>query len=96
MNYCLYLLPIRPLDIASFPFLPYNGFISTAMLKYLRKEEILMQKEEIALQITLKLLDNFTYKTEEYGGNTLSEHAIIASDVASTIFNNLYEKLKTE
>lgn len=55
-----------------------------------------MQKEEIALQLTLKLLDNFTYKTEEYVGNTLSEHAIIASDVASTIFNNLYEKLKTE
>lgn len=55
-----------------------------------------MSKEEIALQITLKLLDNFTYKTEEYGGNTLLEHADIASAVASTIFNDLYEKLKAE
>lgn len=55
-----------------------------------------MSKEEIALQLTLKLLDNFVYKTEEYGGNTLSEHAIIASDVATTIYNNVYSKLKTE
>lgn len=52
-----------------------------------------MSKEEIVLQLTLKLLDNFNYDFSEYGGNTLEEHANFCSEVASTIYNNIYNEI---
>ena len=52
-----------------------------------------MTKEEIALQLTLKLLDNFKYSFNEYGGNTMNEHAQYCSEIASTIYNNIYNEI---
>lgn len=55
-----------------------------------------MSKEEITLQLTLKLLDNFSYNTSEYGGNAMSEHATIASKIAYTIYNEIYSNITTK
>ncbi len=52
-----------------------------------------MNKKEIALQITLKLLENFSYNFNEYGGNTLTEHAAGLSKVAATLYNGVYNQI---
>lgn len=60
-----------------------------------------MNKEEIALQLTLKLLDNFMFQgntngfplTEGYGGTPLTEHTKIQAEIATNIFNDIFEKL---
>ncbi|MDE6052188.1 MAG: hypothetical protein K2G55_00210 [Lachnospiraceae bacterium] len=53
-----------------------------------------MSKEEITLQITLKLLENFSYNVNDYGGNTLTEHAEKISEVAATLYNGVYTHLQ--
>lgn len=53
-----------------------------------------MSKEEITLQITLKLLDNFSYNVTDYGGNTLTEHAEKFSEIAATLYNGVYSHLQ--
>lgn len=55
-----------------------------------------MSKEEITLQITLKLLDNFSYNVNEYGGNTLTEHATKLAKTAATLYNEIYTQLKVK
>lgn len=52
-----------------------------------------MSNEEIALQLTLKLLDNFAYNVEDYGGTSLSEHAEDVANIASTIYNKIHESI---
>ena len=55
-----------------------------------------MSKKEIALQITLQLLENFSYKVNEYGGNTLTEHATELSKLATTLYNGVYSQINFE
>jgi len=55
-----------------------------------------MSKEEITLEITLKLLDNFSYNINEYGGNTLTEHATKLAKTAATLYNEIYTQLKVK
>lgn len=52
-----------------------------------------MSKEDVALQLTLKLLDNFAYNVEDYGGTSLTEHADVVANIASTIYNKIYESI---
>ncbi|WP_175490733.1 hypothetical protein [Clostridium gasigenes] len=52
-----------------------------------------MTKEDIALELTLKLLDNFKYDFSDYGGTTPLEHAEHDSEIASTLYNNIYKEL---
>ncbi len=52
-----------------------------------------MNKKEIALQITLKLLENFSYNVTEYSGDTVSEHAKKLSEVAATLYNGVYNQI---
>lgn len=61
-----------------------------------RKEGLVMSKDEIVLQLTLKILDNFKYKAEEYGGDPLIEQGTKNAELAATIFNGIHEKLKTD
>lgn len=53
-----------------------------------------MQKEEIALQLALKLLENFSYNVNEYGGNSLTEHTTALSEIASTLYNEIYTRIQ--
>ncbi len=53
-----------------------------------------MTKEEISLQITLKLLDNFTYNINEFGGSSMQEHAELSIRLASKIFNEIYNSIE--
>lgn len=55
-----------------------------------------MTREEIALQLTLKVLDNFSYTATEYGGQPLSEHAENNAKQAALIFNQIYEQLNVD
>ena len=55
-----------------------------------------MSKEEITLQITLKLLDNFSYNVNEYGGNSLTEHAENLAEIAASLYNGIYTRLDTK
>ncbi|WP_301627342.1 hypothetical protein [Paenibacillus apis] len=52
-----------------------------------------ISKNEVVVQLTLKTLENFKYDTEEYGGNTLSEHAAINAEIVATIFNGIYDRI---
>ncbi|MEK5038825.1 hypothetical protein [Sporosarcina sp. FSL K6-3457] len=52
-----------------------------------------MDKNEVVLQLTLKLLDKFDYKIEDYGGTPLKEHAEISSKIASQIFNAIHDEI---
>lgn len=53
-----------------------------------------MDKNEVVLQLTLKLLDNFKYNVEEYRGNTLLEHAEYVAEYTAKIFNELYKNIE--
>lgn len=55
-----------------------------------------MSKDEIILQLTLKLLENFEYNVEDYGGQTFTEHAENSAGITAVIFNTLQKHLKTE
>ncbi|MNW37018.1 hypothetical protein D3C74_140470 [compost metagenome] len=54
---------------------------------------IIISKNEVVLQLTLKALDNFKYDVNEYGGNTLSEHAAANAEIVATIFNGIYDRI---
>lgn len=54
-----------------------------------------MSKEEIALQLTLKLLENFAYKAEDFGGDALFDQAESNAVLATKIFNGVYSGLNT-
>lgn len=52
-----------------------------------------MDKNEVVLQLTLKLLEKLDYDAEEYGGNTMVEHAEMKADLASKVFNGIYNQI---
>lgn len=52
-----------------------------------------MSKEEIALKLTLAVLERFDYKVSEYGGHTLTEHQEILTKLVTDTFNQIYEKM---
>lgn len=54
-----------------------------------------MSKEEIALQLTLKLLENFAYKAEDFSGDALFDQAENNAILATKIFNGVYSGLVT-
>lgn len=55
-----------------------------------------MTKDEIVLQLTLKLLENFEYNVQDYGGQSVTEHGEKVAKNAAIIFNTLQKELKTE
>ena len=52
-----------------------------------------MTKEEITLQLTLAILEMFDIRTSEYGGTSLTEHQEYLSEIAYTVYNNVYKNL---
>lgn len=52
-----------------------------------------MDKNEVVLQLTLKLLEKLDYNAEEYGGNTLKEHADMKAKIAYQIYNDIYKNI---
>ncbi|VUZ28489.1 Uncharacterised protein [Acetobacterium wieringae] len=52
-----------------------------------------MSKEEVALELALKMLDNFSYDVQNYGGTTKEEHVSFAAKLAFTIYNDIYGNL---
>ncbi|MED0676952.1 hypothetical protein ABEV55_12400 [Aneurinibacillus thermoaerophilus] len=52
-----------------------------------------MTKEEIALQLTLAILEKFDYKVSEYDGNTMTEHQEYLSKIATNTFNHIYNSI---
>lgn len=52
-----------------------------------------MLKNEVALQLTLKVLENFTYNVNDFGGNSLKEHAKINAELVTTIYNEIYNNI---
>lgn len=55
-----------------------------------------MTKDEIVLQLTLKVLENFEYDSEEYGGTPKLEQAVMNAELAASIFNGIQKNLTTE
>jgi len=52
-----------------------------------------MTKEEIALQLTTALLDNFKYDFSDFGDMDITEHANRISNLAFLMYSNLLNKL---
>lgn len=52
-----------------------------------------MNKEEIALKLTLVAMERFDYKVSEYAGNTIQEHASYISEISYKIYNDIYNNL---
>lgn len=52
-----------------------------------------MSKSEVVLQLTLKVLENFNYNVNDFGGNTLKEHAKINAELVTTIYNEIYNNI---
>lgn len=52
-----------------------------------------MSKEEVALQLTLSILEKFDLKVSEYGGDTLTDHQENFSKLAFNIYNDIYNNL---
>lgn len=52
-----------------------------------------MTKEEIALELALQMLDNFSYDVQEYGGTSIEEHATISAKIAYSVYNDVYNNL---
>lgn len=55
-----------------------------------------MSKDEIVLQLTLKLLENFEYNFQDFGGQSVTEHGENVAKNAAIIFNTLQKELKTD
>lgn len=52
-----------------------------------------LSKNEVVLQLTLKVLENFSYNVNDFGGNTLQEHAKINAELVATIYNEIYNSI---
>lgn len=70
--------------------MPNNG---TRESECVRREVRDITKNEVVLQLTLKALENFKYDVNEYGGNSLKEHAKISADIVATIFNGIHDQI---
>lgn len=54
-----------------------------------------MSKEEVALKLTLAVLEKFDLNVSEYGGHTLSEHKEIFTKLAVETYNSIYAQINS-
>ena len=61
--------------------------------EHLQREVNRLDKNEIVLQLTLKMLEKLDYNAEDYGGHTMTEHAKMKAELASRIYNDIYNEI---